>query len=106
VNSRLAALAILAALLAITAARVPKNAPVAQPLETTSESVLVDLNEADAEALDSLPGIGPARARAILDLRAERGRFASVDDLLDVPGIGPAIVEDLRPLVTTGGGPP
>lgn len=48
----------------------------------------VDLNTADLAALDSLPGIGPATARAILEERSRRGGFRSTRDLLRVPGIG------------------
>lgn len=48
----------------------------------------IDLNAADLAALDSLPGIGPATARAILEERARRGGFRSTRDLLRVPGIG------------------
>jgi competence protein ComEA len=48
----------------------------------------VDLNTADLATLDSLPGIGPATARAILEERARRGGFRSTRDLLRVPGIG------------------
>jgi competence protein ComEA len=62
---------------------------------------LVNLNTADAAALDTLPRIGPALAERILDWREKNGPFASVEDLLDVPGIGDAILEGLRDLVTT-----
>ena len=48
----------------------------------------VDLNIADLAALDSLPGIGPVLAQKILDWRTEHGRFASVDQLREVSGIG------------------
>jgi competence protein ComEA len=48
----------------------------------------VDLNTAGLSALDSLPGIGPATARAILEERARRGGFRSTRDLLRIPGIG------------------
>lgn len=48
----------------------------------------IDLNAAGLTALDSLPGIGPATARAILEERARRGGFRSTRDLLRVPGIG------------------
>lgn len=60
----------------------------------------VDLNEADEAALDALPGIGPATAAAIIQHRDQIGRFTSVDQLLDVRGIGEAKLEQLRPLVT------
>lgn len=56
----------------------------------------VDVNTAGAEELEVLPGVGPATAKAILDERERRGRFATVDDLLDVRGIGPAKLEALR----------
>lgn len=68
-----------------------------------SEGGLVDLNTADEAALDELPGIGPATAAAIVAHRSANGPFAGVDELLDVRGIGPAKLEQLRPLVTTGG---
>jgi competence protein ComEA len=60
----------------------------------------LDLNTADEAALDALPGIGPATAKAIVEHRAKIGRFTSVDQLLDVRGIGTAKLEQLRPLVT------
>jgi len=59
----------------------------------------VNLNTATAEQLDALPGVGPATSRAILAYRSSRGRFRSVTELLEVPGIGPAKLEALRPLV-------
>lgn len=59
----------------------------------------VDLNSATAEELDSLPGVGPATAAAILAYRDQHGPFRSVDDLLDVRGIGDAKLEQLRPMV-------
>jgi competence protein ComEA len=62
----------------------------------------VDLNTASAQELDALPGVGPATAAAIVSHREERGPFTSVDDLLDVRGIGAAKLEGLRGLVTAG----
>ncbi len=59
----------------------------------------IDLNTADVEQLDALPGVGPATAAAIVDDRGRNGPFASVDDLDRVPGIGPAKLEALRDLV-------
>jgi competence protein ComEA len=60
---------------------------------------LVDLNTATVEQLDALPGIGPVTAAAIVAWRDANGRFASVDQLGDVDGIGPARLEKLRDLV-------
>ena len=56
----------------------------------------IDLNSATLEQLDSLSGIGPATAKAIIDRRKELGRFRSVDDLLTVKGIGPTKLESIR----------
>ncbi len=65
-----------------------------------SPKLPVDVNRASAVELEALPGIGPARARAIVKLRAERGGFGSVDELVDVSGIGPKTLERLRPLAS------
>lgn len=61
---------------------------------------LVNLNTADDAALQTLPGVGPATAGAILDWRQQNGTFRSVDDLLGVSGIGEKTLEKLRPQVT------
>lgn len=61
----------------------------------------VDLNRADVDALQSLPGIGPAIAQRIVEARKEQ-MFTSVEDLARVRGVGPATVERLRPLATVG----
>jgi competence protein ComEA len=63
----------------------------------------VDLNTADAAALDTLPRIGPAMAQRIIEWRESNGPISSVDDLLAVSGIGTKTVEALRPLVVQGG---
>jgi competence protein ComEA len=60
----------------------------------------VNLNTASAEELDTLPGVGPTTAEAIIAHRQEHGPFTSVDQLLDVRGIGDAKLADLRDLVT------
>lgn len=60
----------------------------------------IDINTATAEQLAELPGVGPSIAAAIVRHREEVGPFRSVDDLLDVSGIGPARLEQLRGLVT------
>jgi competence protein ComEA len=60
----------------------------------------VNLNTATAEQLDTLPGVGPVTAQAILDWREENGRFGSVEDLLDVKGIGDATLAELRDRVS------
>ncbi len=67
-----------------------------------ASSPTVDLNRADARALEALPGIGPATAAAIVDHRERNGPFRSVDDLLAVRGIGDAKLAGLRDLVHVG----
>lgn len=60
----------------------------------------IHLNTASAVHLDALPGVGPAIAERILAERRRVGQFRSVDDLLNVRGIGPKTMDKLRPLVT------
>lgn len=60
----------------------------------------VDVNVADQAALETIPGIGPVTAAAIIQFRTEAGPFDAVEDLLDVSGIGPATLEAIRPYVT------
>jgi competence protein ComEA len=61
---------------------------------------LINLNTATLDQLESLPGIGPALGQRILDYREEHGPFRSVDDLLNVSGIGDKRLADIRPKVT------
>jgi competence protein ComEA len=58
----------------------------------------IDLNQADEAQLQELPGIGPALAAAIVEHRIDHGPFRSVDELLDVTGIGPSKLAQLRDL--------
>lgn len=60
---------------------------------------LVALNRASAEELDLLPGVGPVLAGRIVAFRDQHGPFESVEDLLEVPGIGEAKLESIRDLV-------
>ncbi|MFD6444234.1 helix-hairpin-helix domain-containing protein [Promicromonospora sp. NPDC060204] len=62
----------------------------------------VDINAADAAGLEALPGVGPSIAQAIVEWRETNGAFASVDELDDVPGIGPATLDELRDSARVG----
>lgn len=72
-------------------------------LETFDEPLVfglpLDLNTASATALEALPGVGTARAQAIVDEREQGGAYVRVEDLARVHGIGPATVDALRPFV-------
>jgi len=61
---------------------------------------MVNINTAGQAELEQLPGIGPVTAQAILAFRSERGTFSSVDELLEVSGIGDATLADMAPYVT------
>ena len=60
----------------------------------------VDLNTATVDELAILPGVGPARGRAIAEDRERRGPFRSVDDVARVKGIGPQVLAGLRVAAT------
>ncbi|TPW74489.1 ComEA family DNA-binding protein [Schumannella soli] len=60
----------------------------------------ININTADQTALETLPRVGPALAQRILAWRQQNGRFASIEDLRDVSGIGEKTFEQLQPLVT------
>src|SRR5690606_27642847 len=68
----------------------------------TSGAGLVNINTATASELEELPGIGPALAERIIDHRTRHGFFRSVDELELISGISQRMVDELRPLLTTG----
>jgi competence protein ComEA len=80
------------------AAAAPTGTPA--PAASPGAPAAIDINSADAIALEQIPGIGPVRAQAIIEYRSEIGSFDSVDQLLEVTGIGPATLESMRPYVT------
>lgn len=69
---------------------------VAAPL---SPDTKIDLNHADADTLQQLPGIGPERAKAIIEYREEYGIFVTTDEVMNVPGIGPEIYGQIEDYV-------
>lgn len=84
--------ALLAFCLAMGLSRQPQTVSVL-PVHAVSEEALarvemVNINTADAEELAKLPGIGSVLAERIVDYRAENGNFASIEQIMDVPGVG------------------
>ena len=73
--------------------------PTTRPVPEPKAGEVLDLNTATVQQLDSLPGVGPVTAAAIVAWRQTNGKFTSVDQLADVDGIGPARLEKLRALV-------
>lgn len=82
---------------------VPASLPLngqGSPVAATEISPLVNLNTADEQELDKLPGIGPALAQRILSYRQEQGSFTAVEDLRKVSGIGEKKFLQIKDLVT------
>jgi competence ComEA-like helix-hairpin-helix protein len=76
-----------------------------KPTETTPSvgSGLININTAGLDLLDTLPGIGPKLAQAIIDYRNEYGPFEKPEDIVNVPGIGEKKLAAIIDLITTGG---
>lgn len=71
-------------------------------LPSLAHAALVNINTADATLLDTLPGIGPSKATAIVEYRTGHGPFTRIEDIQSVSGIGPSTYADIAPLITVG----
>ena len=67
---------------------------------STSENITINLNSSNAEQLSSLPGIGIKKANAIVSYRELNGNFESVEELVNVKGIGPKMLAKLQGLIS------
>ncbi len=67
-----------------------------------STSTLVNINTADSQQLQTLPGIGPKKAEAIIAYRDENGSFQAIEDIMAISGIGEKTFEQLAPLIQVG----
>ncbi len=82
-----------------SSARIPSSGRVSTPA-SSAPRFPIDLNRASAKELEALPGIGEVIAQRIVEYRQRNGPFRSVDELMNVRGIGPKKMESIRPLVT------
>ena len=80
-----------------TVAKSIKTAPQSKQAEPKATPNSIDINSADKSTLASLPGIGPAKAEAIVKYRESNGNFTSIDDLTNVKGIGKKSLVKLKP---------
>lgn len=74
--------------------------PVAAAPGASPAAALVSINSSDVALLESVPGIGPVKAAAIVAHRESIGGFGTIEELLEVSGIGPATLESIRPYLT------
>lgn len=90
---------------------VPTEAPAVLELPGSSSSAtespsdptntdLININTASLEELDTLPGIGPTTAQRIIDYRTTNGPFTTIDEIMDVSGIGPSTFDAMKDLIT------
>lgn len=78
-----------------------ENPPVQSPSKQPSAEGKVNINTAGQAELEMLPGIGPGLAKRIVDYRQAHGPFARIEEIMNVSGIGPALFEKIRDLITT-----
>lgn len=83
------------------AVRMPETA-VSIPATNQNSGTLVNINTATAADLDALPGIGPSTAQKIIDYRDANGPFATIEAIMDVPGIGESKFAEIESLITVG----
>ena len=79
---------------------IPAAATPASTSPAGTPAMVVDVNTADQVTLETIPGVGPVTALAIIEYRESNGPFESVAQLLEVSGIGPATLEAIRPYVS------
>ena len=77
----------------------PTSSEQVATVQSINKAAKIDINTASTELLESLPGIGELKARDIVKYRDANGPFADVDGLLDIRGIGSALLESIRDLI-------
>ncbi|MCX8052499.1 MAG: helix-hairpin-helix domain-containing protein [Armatimonadetes bacterium] len=84
---------------AISSVRSRSGPAESSTVATAPEGGPVNINTAGPEELDRIPGVGPSIAQRIIEYRNQIGRFTSVEQLMDVKGIGPKNLEKMKPYV-------
>lgn len=74
--------------------------PIITEVNDGTSTKIININSASLELLDTLPGIGPSTAQSIIDYRKEVGSFNSIDEIMNVPGIGDATYNEIKDLIT------
>lgn len=70
-----------------------------EPEQELSDTLRININKADAQELQKLPGIGPAYSKRIVEWRNTHGEFTSAEQLLEIRGIGPVRLEKIKPMI-------
>lgn len=94
------AIALIATTIAVIGPNQRTRAAEKAATDTITQERLIDLNTADEKSLSTLPGIGEAIARRIVEFREEHGPFERVEDLLKIKGVGEKSFEKLRSKVS------
>lgn len=68
-------------------------------IQVRSTSIRLDVNQVDADTLSVLPGIGPRLSKRVVRWREKVGGFSNIDELQDVPGVGPVFLARIRPFI-------
>jgi competence protein ComEA len=81
---------------------VPGSGQTSLPLSTIGTTTVININTAGVPELATLPGIGESRAADIISYRQNNGAFDTIEDIMNVPGIGPGIFGQIQDSITTG----